>query len=142
MRTLTIGELATEGGVGIETVRYYERRGLLREPARTAAGYRQYDEAALQRLVWIRRAKDLGFTLAEIAELLDGGARSPQEIARAAGAKAVDVAAEIARLHEVRRRLESLVGLCVSGDGTACVRLDAAGVPVTRSLQDASELLA
>lgn len=143
MGTLTIGELAAAGGVGIETVRYYERRGLLDEPERTPAGYRQYDDEAVQRLVWIRRAKELGFTLSEIAELLADGARSPQEIAAAASAKLTDVEAEIVRLRQVRERLGALVGVCLSGDGTACVRLgpDDPDVPVTRSLQDANELL-
>ena len=154
MRSLTIGELAAEGGVGIETIRFYERKGLLAPPERTAAGYRQYDDEAVGRLRWILRAKELGFTLAEISELLDAGQRTPSGIAEAATAKLVEVDGEVERLRQVRARLESLVGLCVGGDGMACVRLDAApvvpagpagpGGPASgpaRSLQDASELL-
>ncbi|HXQ61317.1 MAG TPA: MerR family transcriptional regulator [Acidimicrobiales bacterium] len=67
---LTIGQLAGEAGVNIETVRYYERRGLLREPPRTSAGYRQYSATDIWRLQFIARAKELGFTLAEITTLL------------------------------------------------------------------------
>ena len=156
MRSLTIGELAAEGGVGVETIRFYERKGLLAPPERTAAGYRQYDDEAVGRLRWILRAKELGFTLAEISELLDAGERTPAGIAAAANAKLVEVDGEVERLRQVRARLESLVGLCEGGDGMACVRLDADPAAVAaparpgrrgptsraaRSLQDASELL-
>jgi DNA-binding transcriptional MerR regulator len=77
VESLTISQLAHEAGVHVETVRYYERRGLLREPPRTPAGYRQYAAADLRRLQFIARAKQLGFTLAEVARLAgdhDGGA--------------------------------------------------------------------
>ena len=69
VESLTISQLAHEAGVHVETVRYYERRGLLREPPRTPAGYRQYSTADLRRLQFIARAKQLGFTLAEVARL-------------------------------------------------------------------------
>jgi MerR family transcriptional regulator, copper efflux regulator len=121
---LTIGELAATAGVGIETVRFYERKGLLAEPRRSAAGYRQYDDDAVRRLGWIRRAKALGFTLAEIAELLASGVDSPADIATAATTKLIDLDAEIDRLDGVRDRLRTLVDLCVAGDDLACVRLD------------------
>ena len=68
--TMTIGELAREAGVGVQTVRYYERRRLLPRATRRASGYREYTSAALDRLRFIRRAQELGFTLSEIAELL------------------------------------------------------------------------
>ena len=70
MKSLTIGQLARNGGVGVETVRFYERKGLLAEPDRRPSGYRQYDEDVVDRLRFIRRAKELGFTLNEIKELL------------------------------------------------------------------------
>jgi DNA-binding transcriptional MerR regulator len=70
MRTMTIGELARAAGVNVQTVRYYERRGLLEEPPRRASGYREYPESDLARLGFIRRAQGLGFTLAEIGDLL------------------------------------------------------------------------
>ena len=68
---LTIGALASAAEVGIETIRFYERKGLLPEPPRTQAGYRQYTPDTVHRLRFIRRAQGLGFSLAEISELLD-----------------------------------------------------------------------
>ena len=70
MKPLTIGEVARQAGVGIQTVRFYERQGLLEEPERRASGYRQYDLEAIAVLKFIRRAKELGFTLKEIKSLL------------------------------------------------------------------------
>src|SRR3990172_7588725 len=70
MGTLTIGRLAKKAQVNIETVRYYERRGLLPEPPRRQSGYRQYSENDVSRLLFIKRAQTLGFTLKEILELL------------------------------------------------------------------------
>jgi MerR family mercuric resistance operon transcriptional regulator len=68
--TLTVGALAGAAGVGRETVRFYERKGLIDEPPRTPAGYRRYPQDTVQRLRFIRRAQELGFTLGEIADLL------------------------------------------------------------------------
>ena len=70
MTPLRIGQAAKSAGVGVETIRFYEREGLLRQPVRRGSGYRQYDEETVRRLRFIRRAKELGFTLREIAELL------------------------------------------------------------------------
>ena len=67
---MTIGELAERAGVNVQTVRYYERRGLLAKPRRTDSGYRTYTDVTLDRLRFIRRAQELGFTLSEIGELL------------------------------------------------------------------------
>ena len=71
MKTFTIGQVAKLAGVGVETVRFYERKGLLEEPERTESGYRQFDENVVNRLLFIRRAKELGFTLNEIKGLLE-----------------------------------------------------------------------
>ena len=68
--SLTIGTVAKRAGVPIDTIRYYEREGLLPEPLRRASGYRSYNETAIRQLRFIRRAKDLGFTLEEIRDLL------------------------------------------------------------------------
>jgi DNA-binding transcriptional MerR regulator len=65
---LTIGQLANRAGVGVETVRFYERQGLLEAPTRAVSGYRQYPQDAVGRLGFIRRAKGLGFTLKEVSE--------------------------------------------------------------------------
>ena len=70
MKCLTTGELARRGGVKLPTIRYYERRGILPKPPRTAAGYRVFDTGALRRLRFIKHAQILGFTLKEIEELL------------------------------------------------------------------------
>ena len=70
MERYTTGQLSKLAGVGVETVRYYERKGLLPVPPRSRSGYRQYDSEALRRVAFIRRAQGLGFTLAEIDELL------------------------------------------------------------------------
>ncbi|MEO7725966.1 MAG: MerR family DNA-binding protein [Burkholderiales bacterium] len=69
-QSLTIGKVADQGGVNVQTIRYYERRGLLPKPARTAAGYRKYSDDAVRRLRFIRQAQALGFSLIEIEELL------------------------------------------------------------------------
>src|SRR5215208_3830979 len=71
MTAMRIGEVARRSGIGIETIRYYEREGLLQEPERRASGYRQYDESVVERLAYVSAAKALGFTLAEIRELLE-----------------------------------------------------------------------
>ncbi len=67
---LTIGQVAKRSGIGLETVRFYERKGLVEEPPRTVSGYRQYPEDVVSRIRFIRRAKELGFKLSEISELL------------------------------------------------------------------------
>lgn len=70
MSTLTIGQVAKHAGVGIETIRFYERKGLIAEPARKESGYRQYDDSAVARPAFIRQAKALEFSLNEISDLL------------------------------------------------------------------------
>ncbi|RMD87435.1 MAG: MerR family transcriptional regulator, partial [Candidatus Dadabacteria bacterium] len=70
MPGLTIGKVATQAGVHVETVRYYEQRGLIPKPPRSAAGYRVYSEPYVERIRFIKRAQELGFTLKEIKELL------------------------------------------------------------------------
>lgn len=70
MESLTIGKVARLAEVGVETIRFYEREGLIEEPSRGESGYRQYPKETIQRLRFIKRAKDLGFTLREIKELL------------------------------------------------------------------------
>jgi MerR family mercuric resistance operon transcriptional regulator len=109
----TIGKLAEAAGVHVETVRYYERRGLLEQPPK-GAGYRQYTDDDVWRLELIGRAKQLGFTLAEIADLLDG--RTNEAVLDAARAKLTAVEAKQAELAAVRSRLERLSELCLRGD--------------------------
>ena len=122
--TLTIGRLAERAGVHVETIRYYERRGLLAEPARTRSGYRCYDEQHVWRLEFIARAKRLGFTLTEIGELFgETGARSSDEVLDAAHGKLTSVEAEMRELAARSCRPRRLVEVCRHGDDAACVAL-------------------
>ena len=121
MSGMTIGKLAAAEGVSVETVRFYQRRGLLAEPERNGPGYREYSEADRSRLVFIRRARQLGFTLGEIAELL--GPVQAGDIARAAQARLAAVDAEIAELSRQRCRLRQLVQVCEHGSGAECAAL-------------------
>jgi DNA-binding transcriptional MerR regulator len=109
MSTFTIGQLAAAAGVHVETVRYYERRGLLDPPERTASGYRQYTADDLWRLQLVGRGKQLGFTLAELAELLRD-ARTAEAVLAAARAKLAEVDRRQHELAQVRDRLEHLAG--------------------------------
>ena len=112
----TIGRLAEAAGVHVETVRYYERRGLLEQPERApGSSYREYSRDDLWRLQLIGRAKQLGFTLAEIRELLDGG-RTNAAVLAAARSKLAAVADQERSLAALRRRLERLTDLCANGD--------------------------
>jgi MerR family mercuric resistance operon transcriptional regulator len=126
MERLTIGALAAAGGVNVETIRYYERRGLLPAPDRSGAGYRQYRAEDLWRLGFIRRAKGLGFTLAEIAELLGRRSDSVVEVLAAARAKLAQVEADIAGLVTLRSNLQRLVQTCETGDMADCLDLSLA----------------
>jgi len=121
---LTIGRLADEAGVNVETIRYCERRGLLREPPRTEAGYRQYSTSDLWRLQFIARAKRLGFTLTEVATLTgpDGG-RNAEQVLVMARAKIQALEDEQRTLAEVRSRLEQLIELCDDPTSEDCMAL-------------------
>ncbi|MDQ1593138.1 MAG: MerR family transcriptional regulator, copper efflux regulator [Pyrinomonadaceae bacterium] len=102
-RTLRIGEVAGATGISVEALRFYERRGLLGRPARTASGYRAYDEGVLERLAFIKRAQSIGFSLDEIAEILlmRGRGEAPcVEVREAARRKLAELDA---RLRELRR---------------------------------------
>jgi MerR family copper efflux transcriptional regulator len=113
-RTLTIGRLAERAGVGIDTVRYYERAGLLPEPPRRASGYRDYPADSVRRLHFIRRAKDLGFTLNEIGELLElsGPHGDTAAVRKAAQDKLEVVERKLAELQRVRDGLRTLIEAC------------------------------
>lgn len=112
MRT---SEVAGRAGVNAETLRYYERRGLLDEPPRTAGGYRDYPAAAVELLRFIKRAQDLGFTLDEVEELLhldDGGPDSCDAARALAEARKADLDARIADLQRMRDSLSDLIATC------------------------------
>jgi MerR family copper efflux transcriptional regulator len=129
MKAFTVGQVAKRAGVGIETVRFYERHGLLDEPERRASGYRQYGDDDVAVLRFIRRAKRLGFTLKEIKALLalrlDGSA-TRSDVRGQATAKVRDIDAKIRDLQRMRDALSGLVDAC-HGDGpaTGCPILEA-----------------
>lgn len=114
-KSLTIGALAAAAGVGIETVRYYQRRALLETPT-TANGYRRYGTAHLQRLRFIKRAQGVGFTLDEVTELLTLNDARDHRIARAlASEKILDIETRIAQLEHMADSLRQLVCQCEQG---------------------------
>jgi DNA-binding transcriptional MerR regulator len=124
MTGMTIGKLAAAEGVSVETVRFYQRRGLLPRPERPGSGYREYSDADRWRLVFIRRARGLGFTLAEIAELLSPAeAQSTAEIQSAAEAKLAAIDEQMRELIQQRCRLRQLIRVCEHGDGRQCAAL-------------------
>ena len=124
MAGLTIGKLAAGEGVGVETIRFYQRQGLLPLPERTGSGFREYTEADARRLAFIRRARSLGFTVGEIRDLFgpaEGG--SAGGIVRAAEAKLTAIGEQVAELTRLQGRLRRLVQVCEHGDSNACVAL-------------------
>jgi MerR family copper efflux transcriptional regulator len=121
MNHLTIGQLAKQGGVNLETIRYYERRGILPRPPRTGSGYRAFSDDAVRRLRFIKRAQALGFSLREIGELLTLRARPGRSCASVQAktqAKIADIEAKLRTLTAMKRALTRLVAAC---DGGAAV---------------------
>lgn len=131
MAALTIAGLAREGGVGVETIRYYQRRGLLAEPPRTGGagpggGIRRYDADDVRRLRFIRSAQSAGFTLEEIGELLALDASHDHARARAlAGARIAALDAKIAELESARAALKRLAHACAHSEAGPCPILEA-----------------
>ena len=129
MKTLTIGQVAKQVGVGLETIRFYERKGLIDEPPRRASGYREYPPDAVARVKFIRRAKELGFSLKEIADLLT--LRVDQdttcaEVRERAEAKIADIQDKIRALQQMKRALTRLTVTCSgSGPSSECPILEA-----------------
>lgn len=129
---MKIGELARKAGVNVQTVRYYEKRGLLPEPERLESGYRAYTLASLERLQFIRRSQELGFTLAEIEELLalrTDPRTTAGEVKERAESKIADVEQRIEDLRQIQHALKHLAGQCHGGSGPTgeCPLLDAMG---------------
>lgn len=123
MSALTIGKLAKEGGVGVETVRYYQRRGLLDTPERADlyGGVRRYGAPDLRRLKFIRKAQAAGFTLDQIAELLELDASDDRPRARALARERIEALdAKIAELTEARDALTRLARECGAGGAGPC----------------------
>ncbi|RMH40478.1 MAG: MerR family transcriptional regulator [Deltaproteobacteria bacterium] len=137
---LTTGQVARAAGVHVETLRFYERRGLLPKPPRRRSGYRQYPPDAVRIVRFIKRAQRLGFTLDEIAELLalrDDDRRACSEVRGAAEHKIAEIDDKIRALRAMRRALAELVATCADGDASVrrCPILEALadGRPSRRS---------
>ena len=128
---MRIGEVAAGAGVNIQTIRYYERRGLLPEPQRRASGYRAYDPETVRLVRFIKRAQELGFTLREIAELiaLRHTPRRGAEVRALASGKAEDIERKMAHLRAMRNALRELVQACDCGGG-------APSCPIIEALDD------
>jgi MerR family copper efflux transcriptional regulator len=136
MNGLTIGDVAKQAQVNIETLRYYERRGLLKKPPRSDSNYRLYPEEAVRRVRFIRRAQELGFTLKEIGELLSLRATAGagcKAVRQRAEEKITDVNEKIRTLEAIHTALAKLVAQC-SGQGpiTDC--------PILETLDSESDL--
>lgn len=115
MRSLTIGRLAREAGINLETVRYYERQGLLPKAPRSASGYRLFPIDATRRLRFIRRAQELGFSLKEIRELLAlrlSPRTTSAEIKKRAEGKIADIEGKIKSLESMSKSLRKLTKSC------------------------------
>lgn len=132
MKPFTIGKVAKAAGVGVETIRFYERRGLIAQPRRPGnGGARDYDADTVARLRFIRQAKDIGFSLAEITELLllrDDGRAGCETVRARAISKRRDIEDKLQKLREMRDVLDGLIVGCPGkGHLSECTILEAMG---------------
>ena len=133
---MKIGEVADRGGVNLQTIRYYEREGLLPQPPRLPSGYRVYTQPTVRRVRFIKRAQELGFTLSEIRELLLlrlDHERDRSEVRAIAEAKVSDIAEKIRTLTAMKEALVRLTEHC-SGHGPA------SECPILESLDSDEEI--
>lgn len=115
MPHITIGEASRRANVNAQTIRFYERRGLLPQPGRTASNYRCYTTDTIRRVRFIKRAQELGFTLSEIQELLSlrsANDRKAEEVRRQAQSKVCEIDAKISALEAIRQVLTELICEC------------------------------
>jgi MerR family mercuric resistance operon transcriptional regulator len=117
--TLTIGRLARAAGVNVETVRYYQRLGLVDEPPKPESGFRHYPADTLDRIVFIKRAQQLGFRLEEIRELLELGDGHCADVRTKAEQKRRQIEAQIRDLRAMGATLDELIAACRAGRGDA-----------------------
>ncbi len=125
---MRIGEAAAQAGVNIQTLRYYERRGLLPEPERRSSGYRAYDPDTVGLVRFIKRAQELGFTLREIEDLIElrQGPRRGADVRAVAAAKVEDIERRIRQLKAMRKALGGLVSACdCEGGSLTCPIIEA-----------------
>lgn len=134
-KALRIGEVAGLAGVNIQTLRFYERRGLLAEPPRRASGYREYPPESVRRVLFIKRAQELGFTLAEVEEILqlrDDPSIPCRRVRSRAEAKISDIDQKLRRLKAMRSALAALVKSCAANRAHHCPLLEALDEPGAR----------
>ena len=132
---MRIGDVASRAGVNTQTLRYYERRGILGEPKRSASGYREYPTDTVRLIRFIKRAQELGFTLTEIEELIalrQTTSRRRAKVRELAAAKMRDIDEKLARLQAMRSALYTLVEDCACGAETL-------SCPILEALDDATE---
>jgi len=132
---LRIGAVANGAGVNVQTLRYYERRGLLQAPARAASGYRQYTSETIRLVRFIKRAQELGFTLKEAGDLIalrDASRRERSDVRAVAEAKIRDIDRKLLQLQAMRGALSTLVESCTCRDGRPVC-------PILEALDDAGE---
>lgn len=125
---LTIAGVAEDAGVGVETVRYYERRGLIEQPPRHNGAYRRYGLEHVERIRFVKRAQDLGFSLEEIATLLelqDGANRA--QVRRVASARLEQIRARMTDLRRMERVLTHLLAECEAGKTPHCPIIETLG---------------
>lgn len=121
MKSLTIGQLAEAANVNVETIRYYQRVGLIDEPPKPHTGFRSYSPDVAERIHFIKRAQQLGFTLDEIRELLELGEGHCADVRARAEIKRDQIDAQIRDLRALRKTLDRLIGACGSGkEAPAC----------------------
>lgn len=111
---LTIGRLAKQAGVNVETIRYYQRRGLIQELEKPLQGFRVYPSDYIFRIKFIKRAQELGFTLKEIEDLLDLGDGNCQQVLQIAEQKLIQIETRLRDLKAMKKALTSLVKQCHS----------------------------
>lgn len=131
-RGMLIGQLSRQTGVNIETIRYYERVGIMPNPSRSGGGHRLYDEEHLKRLAFVKRSRELGFGLDDIRELLalvDGGAFTCAEVHTITTSHLEDVKKKIADLRRMERVLKSIAAECSLGDVPECPIIDTLSQP-------------
>lgn len=134
MPALTVSKVAKGAGVGSDTVRFYEREGLIAKPPRGSSGYREYPEETVALIRFIRRAQDLGFRLKEVVELItlrSGADVRRDEVRALASAKLRDIDRKLTRLQAMRSALAGMLEDCECGTRLSC--------PILAVLNDADE---
>ena len=147
MQSMRIGKLSELTGVSIETLRFYEKEGLITPPSRTPAGYRIYQTHSIQQILFILKAKGVGFTLQEIKELLsirvDAGSHTCGEVKTVAETKLADIEKKLTQLNKIKTVLQTITDACCGGSvpATSCSILSALEDSTPNNV-DASQKLA